>query len=109
MNKTGRGGLKIEKGQKWGRLTARAKDHGNTNPGQYWWFLCDCGEYTSKRVTNVTSGKTSSCGCRKSEYLTHRADEVRKAHAALKYAKKHLLPHQIKHIDKILKEDWRDE
>lgn len=83
--------LKVEKGQKFGRLTARAADPDNKKPGMHWWFHCSCGGYKSIRLTNVINRRTQSCGCLKREYLGKlRADmgEVSKLQKALKIALK---------------------
>ena len=91
----------IKKGMRFGRLVARARDPKNPRKGAYWWFYCDCGSYTSIRLTSVLSGRTQSCGCKKKDYLRHRASEVVQLKKALVYAKKHLLPHQVKHVDRL--------
>ncbi len=67
--------------QRFGRLEARADDPKNSKVGTYWWFLCDCGNYVSKRVTNVLSGHVKSCGCLHRDYLNDRrnAGKLRKS------------------------------
>jgi len=57
------------KGQRFGRLEARACDPKNPREGTYWWFVCECGNYVSIRMTNVFTGRTRSCGCLRKEYL----------------------------------------
>jgi hypothetical protein len=82
---------KVDKGQVFGRLTARAADPENKKPGMHWWFHCSCGEYKSIRLTNVLNRRTQSCGCLKREYVSRlQADlkEVTKLREALKLALK---------------------
>jgi hypothetical protein len=77
------------KGQRFGRLTARAEDPKNPKPGMHWWFYCRCGQYRSIRATNVISGRTKSCGCLKKDYIGRlRADltETAKLQKALDIA-----------------------
>lgn len=57
-------------GKKYGRLTVIERDmskpigHGC---GSYWICQCDCGNKTSVNLSQLTSGKTKSCGCLRSE------------------------------------------
>lgn len=54
-------------GQRYGRLTA-VKDTGlKKNTNAVWIFLCDCGNQIERPSGSVRSGKTSSCGCLRSE------------------------------------------
>lgn len=57
--------------QKFGRLTAISYDK-YMNKKSYWNCICDCGNTVSVRVQSLTSGKTSSCGCLKSELTLQR-------------------------------------
>jgi len=57
------------KGRRFNRLVARSHDPLNRKNGTYWWFMCDCGNYKSMRVSNVVTGKTKSCGCLRDDYL----------------------------------------
>ena len=93
----------IAKGMVFGRLTARATDPENPKSGAHWWFHCSCGQYTSKRITSVLYGRTTSCGCKRADYLADRGSEMRQYKSAVAYAKKHLSESQVKHIDKLLR------
>ncbi len=55
--------IKITAGDKYAMLTA-VRLAGRTPRGYALWeFLCDCGNSTIKRVDNIVSGRTRSCGC----------------------------------------------
>lgn len=56
-------------GFKYNRLTALEFSH--TERGTtFWKFKCDCGNIVERRVGNVLSGNTKSCGCYKTEVMT---------------------------------------
>jgi hypothetical protein len=60
---------KMEVGDKFGRLTLRAKGpviRGKTN----WFCLCDCGNETTATGTRIARGITTSCGCYKLEQIS---------------------------------------
>lgn len=51
-------------GQKFGRLTViKQSTNNNTHRGKYWICKCDCGNISSVRGDQLTSGSTQSCGC----------------------------------------------
>jgi len=51
-------------GQKFGSLTAiRRLPLSDKNRHSRWLFMCDCGQELSSLLTNVSTGKTVSCGC----------------------------------------------
>jgi len=60
-------------GKTFGRLTVIARDtskpmgHGHDS---YWICSCICGNTTSVRRTDLTSGKIISCGCYRKELLS---------------------------------------
>ena len=56
-------------GKRFGRWTAIKKDPENNRK---WICKCDCGNIKSVFVTNLTSGKTLSCGCKIREVTTER-------------------------------------
>lgn len=58
-------GKTLKKGKKINRLTVV----GTSKKTGYSVFKCDCGNVTEKRNWNVTSGKTESCGCLRSENM----------------------------------------
>lgn len=58
--------------QKYGRLFALNYSH-TENSKRYWTFRCDCGAISTKRVADVTQGKTRSCGCFDKETRSSRA------------------------------------
>lgn len=49
-------------GQKFGKLTAIKYDH-KSKGKIYWLCECECGNTHVAAVSNLTSGKTKSCGC----------------------------------------------
>lgn len=65
------------KGQRFGRLEARADDPNNSKVGTHWWFLCDCGNYVSRRATSVLKGRTQSCGCKRGDWLKAMRKDMR--------------------------------
>lgn len=64
-------------GQKWNRLTALTFVRRHVRPsGQYrdvWLFRCDCGKQVEVFGYSVTSGRTKSCGCYRSEKTRERS------------------------------------
>jgi len=56
-------------GNKYGRLTAKEFSH-SENGTTFWVFVCECGTEVTRRVNNVTSGNTTSCGCYKTEVMS---------------------------------------
>jgi len=54
--------MKINPGQKIGRLTALNYSH-NKGSAKYWTFKCECSKITTTRLTLVLNGHTRSCGC----------------------------------------------
>ncbi len=54
-----------EIGNRYGRLLVVAKTREKTSNKVAWECLCDCGETTIVRTTNLRSGATISCGCSK--------------------------------------------
>jgi hypothetical protein len=42
----------------------------------YWTCLCDCGQYTIVRGSDLINGKTKSCGCRKHKRAVAFKDET---------------------------------
>lgn len=54
-------------GQKFGRLTALYKLHNYHKRATYWLCVCDCGNFTEVRGTNLRYGQTKSCGCLNTE------------------------------------------
>ena len=59
-------------GRKFGRLTV-IKHFGKTKSGAHLWeCLCDCGNTTRSTTANLTSGKSTSCGCIIKEKLIER-------------------------------------
>lgn len=54
-------------GQRFGRLKAIRREGTDAHGKAMWSFFCDCGAGAMAIVSDVKSGKTSSCGCLKSE------------------------------------------
>lgn len=62
--------MKINIGDVFGKLTVEGEPFvartgsSDNNRYKYCVFRCECGNYTAKRISNVTNGSTKSCGCR---------------------------------------------
>lgn len=54
-------------GYKYGSLTAIRHIRTDAHKNQIWLFRCDCGKECEKRANDVSSGKTTSCGCKRVE------------------------------------------
>lgn len=54
--------------QRFGRLLVVAKERSSPS-GMMWRCKCDCGEQTIVRGGALSTGKTMSCGCLKSQYV----------------------------------------
>ena len=62
-------------GQKFNRLTVIERD--TSRKGTYWICKCDCGDTKSIRASNLTTGRTHSCGCWYAETnITHHLSSV---------------------------------
>src|SRR4051812_34445149 len=55
-------------GRRYGRLTIVSRLPNGKGWKPRWLCLCDCGATKECFGTNVTSGKTRSCGCREGGY-----------------------------------------
>ena len=64
--------LKDKTGQKFGKLTANSYDY-NTSK---WECTCDCGTQVSVHTTNLSNGRTKSCGCLKVEFRRERMKQM---------------------------------
>lgn len=68
--------FKNEQGKKYNYLTVLAEDvpviTSQGNKSRRWIFKCDCGNTKSISPSNVFSGSTKSCGCKKKE-ITNKA------------------------------------
>lgn len=56
-------------GQKYGFLTALHKHPVSAASGANWVCQCDCGETIVASYSNLKSGNTKSCGCKKTEFM----------------------------------------
>lgn len=56
-------------GQKFGRLTVIERAERRTGHGEHahWVCMCDCGKVTVVKSSDLTCGKTKSCGCFREE------------------------------------------
>lgn len=54
-------------GERFGRLVVSEYDHTDRRGQSYWRCLCDCGNTTVVRGSQLTAGSTVSCGCKKHE------------------------------------------
>ena len=90
-------------GLKYGRLTVtkhKGKDHRNKH---LWLCKCDCGNEKVVVSDNLSSGKSNSCGCLKSEFLANSGFQFRgienREDAVLKVQYSHL-KRRHKNLDK---------
>jgi hypothetical protein len=63
----------ITPGQRFGRLTAIGPTRSAADGYRQWLLRCDCGKETIARLNNLNSGRTTSCGCLRTEQLSQRA------------------------------------
>lgn len=84
-------------GEKFGRLTALnyIADYKGRNA---WVCLCECGTFTATRASNLTSGRTKSCGCYQKDAASKRklkhgypygSDEYKEHHRDLRMQRKY--------------------
>ena len=64
--------LKDKTGQKFGKLTANSYDYNTLK----WECTCDCGTQVSVHTTNLSNGRTKSCGCLKVEFRRERMKQM---------------------------------
>jgi hypothetical protein len=56
-------------GQKFGKLTFLKRLNEKIDGRFLWKIRCDCGKIIKSISTNIITGRTTSCGCYKKEYL----------------------------------------
>ena len=54
--------------RKFGKLTALVRVENNSHGKAMWSCLCDCGNYSIVNTSDLTRGKTTSCGCNRSRH-----------------------------------------
>lgn len=65
-SKLGKSHIQDISGQRFGNLIALTRLNFHTkNRGYLWECLCDCGNTTEVCITDLKTGNTTSCGCRK--------------------------------------------
>lgn len=52
-------------GQKFGKLQVLCVDKNPSNKTKRWLCRCDCGNITTAKTNELTSGHKTSCGCKK--------------------------------------------
>lgn len=57
-------------GQTFNKLTATSFDHKGRNGLSYYTFKCECGNTKVLCGTDVSQGKTKSCGCFRKQYMS---------------------------------------
>lgn len=60
-------------GQRFGRLVAIERDRSSGGRHTKWLFRCDCGAHVSIFLDAVRSGRTTSCGCFRTELIRARS------------------------------------
>ena len=63
-------------GQKFGKLTALYAINEIKGSSYVWHCRCDCGNELDVRLSSLTSGNTSSCGCQRREKLKGKAKDI---------------------------------
>lgn len=58
-------------GQKFGRLTVLADSQKRKDNRVIWTCLCDCGNKCEIDTNRLTSGNTSSCGCKHQDFISN--------------------------------------
>lgn len=60
----------VKAGQKYGMLTAIGPTGETRNGHRIWECLCDCGNTSYVQAGHLTSGNSTSCGCKRINNLT---------------------------------------
>ena len=63
-------------GQKFGKLSALFALNEIKGSSYVWHCRCDCGNEIDVRLSSLTSGNTTSCGCQRKEKLKQKAKDV---------------------------------
>jgi hypothetical protein len=58
------------KGKRFGYLLVVQLDHKSKDMANYWLCKCDCGKEKLVQTSNLNSGRTQSCGCKKGELIS---------------------------------------
>lgn len=65
-------------GKRFGRLSAvELSEETNSRSERFWLCLCDCGNHKHAMYSDLKSGKTQSCGCKKTEVTVARNIETK--------------------------------
>jgi hypothetical protein len=67
--------MKIQVGDRFGKLVAVGFSHKNKHKHPQWLFKCDCGTEKVLGASQVKIGQTSSCGCKRFESRTIKVGE----------------------------------
>lgn len=59
-------------GQKFGQLLVLREEGRDKNGHIIWHCVCDCGKEKNYLASNLTTGKTKSCGCLRTKMLIER-------------------------------------
>jgi hypothetical protein len=73
----------IAAGQRFNRLVAIMRVKNSAAGNQQWLWKCDCGTEIIRRPTDITSGRTKSCGCLSRELSSSRYREALASRMAL--------------------------
>lgn len=57
-------------GKRFGRLSVVSLSSKKSGYNKYYWCACDCGNFKCVLDSNLTTGKTQSCGCLQKEKAT---------------------------------------
>lgn len=55
-------------GMRFGKLVVTSFSHSKNNK-RYWNCICDCGNTTKVKTSDLRSGNTQSCGCKRAETI----------------------------------------
>lgn len=57
-------------GQRFGQLTVMCKSEKKAKSGSMWVCKCDCGNIVTVARCGLTSGHSTSCGCKRKDFLS---------------------------------------
>lgn len=62
--------IDLGSGRKFGQWTTIGRDETPRRASSYWWCKCECGTVKLARSQDLRSGRSTGCGCKKTEKLT---------------------------------------
>lgn len=78
--------------QRFGRLVAvKLSDETNSRGERYWECACDCGNVTFAMLSDLTSEKKQSCGCRKHELTISRNQRTKRIDPIKRFSERYII------------------